>query len=69
MTERLSVTRAQARAMCDVAAEKRCIVEVERDGPKVIYRVIPEDLARDERRDPDDEISPSEFDTPRRITL
>lgn len=60
MTERLPVTRAQARAIAEVAAEKCCIVEVELDG--VIYRVIPEDLARDERRSAD-------VDTPRRITL
>lgn len=60
MTERLAVTRAQARAIADVAVEKGCIVEVERDG--VIYRVIPEDLARDQRRAPD-------IDTQRWITL
>ncbi len=51
MRARLAVTRAQARAIADIACEKNCVVEVERDG--VIYRVIPEDLARDERQAPD----------------
>lgn len=40
MTARLAVTRAQARVMADVASEKGCVVEVEREG--TIYRVIPE---------------------------
>ena len=60
MTSRLSVTRAQARAIADVASEKKCIVEVERDG--VTYRVIPEELARDDRNHSAD-------DMPRRIDL
>lgn len=58
MTERLAVTRAQARAIADVAAEKNCVVEVERDG--VIYRVIPEDLVKDERPAADAD-APCEF--------
>ena len=47
MTARLAVTRRQARAIAEVAAEKCCVIEVERDG--VVYRVIPEELAREER--------------------
>lgn len=47
MTARLAVTRAQARAIAEVAVEKGCVVEVEHGG--VIYRVIPEELAREER--------------------
>lgn len=46
--------------MADVASEKGCVVEVEREG--TIYRVIPEKLARDEQQAPD-------VDTPRPIDL
>ena len=60
MTPRLAMTRAQARAIADVASEKNCIVEVERDG--VTYRVIPEELARDDQNHPAD-------DMPRQIDL
>ena len=60
MTSRLAVTRAQARVMADVASEKGCVVEVEREG--VIYRVIPEQLARDEE-------PTIGVDTPREIDL
>ena len=44
MTARLAVTRAQARAIAEVAQEKGCVIEVEHDG--VVYRVIPEGAAR-----------------------
>lgn len=56
MTSRIAVNRAQLRALAAAAREEGCIAEVERDG--VIYRVIPEALARNERqeksRDSDD---------------
>ena len=49
MSKRLAITRAQARAIADVATERGCIVEVEQpDG--LIYRIIPEALAREQAR-------------------
>ncbi len=57
MTARLAVTRAQARAIADVAVEKGCVIEVERDG--TIYRIIPDD-GRDAKPRPVD--FPEEID-------
>ena len=51
MTARLTVTRAQLRAIAAAAREEGCVAEVERDG--VIYRLTPEALVRDEGQDPD----------------
>lgn len=51
MTARLTVTRAQLRAIAAAAREEGCVAEVERDG--VIYRLTPEALVRDEKQDPD----------------
>lgn len=60
MTARLTVTRAQLRAIAAAAREEGCVAEVELDG--VIYRLTPEAIARPEARDPD-------VDTERRIDL
>ena len=62
MTARLAVTRRQARAIADVATEKCCVIEVVHDG--VTYRVIPEELAREERNG-----KPPPIDIPRKIDL
>ena len=49
MSERLAITRREARDIAAVAAEKNCVFEIEHDG--VIYRVIPEELAREALRE------------------
>lgn len=49
MTARLTVKRAQLRALAAAAREEGCIAEIERDG--VIYRLTPKALVRNREQD------------------
>lgn len=64
MTSRLTVTRAQLRAIAAAAREEGCVAEVERDG--VIYRLTPEALARPDEKEPEKE---PDVDSGREINL